>query len=239
MNYYAQRLKDGTIYQKKNIYIKYYTKEQFKKYQASADIIGEIELKNKEKPSTKDLVIVQNENSFSQFELKQLNPKHKVLGYIYIQDNKFVKITKIKNFNKLFIFVPILILSISLFCLFHFKKDKNVEIESSIENIQIENLSEEKIKIPLYESFDLNKENNTIELINPKENNVNFKYEIYKDDELIFETKKIEPNNSESFNVLNYLDNGEYNLYFKIRCFDDNKEVNGTKEPVNIKINLE
>ena len=83
MNYHAQRLKDGTIYQKKNIYIKYYTKEQFKKYQAYADIIGEIELKNKEKLSTKDVVIVQNENSISQFELKQLNPKHKVFGYIY------------------------------------------------------------------------------------------------------------------------------------------------------------
>lgn len=239
MNYHARRLKDGTIYQKKNIYIKYYTKEQFKKYQATADIIGEIELKNKEKLSTKDVVIVQNENSISQFELKQLNPKHKVLGYIYIQDNKFVKITKIKNFNILMVLIPILIFFTILFCLFHFKSDKNNDIESSTENIKIENLSKEKIKIPLYESFDLNKENNTIELINPKENNVNFKYEIYKDDELIFETKEIEPNGSETFNVLNYLDEGEYTLYFKIKCFDDIEEVNGTNEPVVVKINIE
>ena len=123
MNYYAQRLKDGTIYQKNNIYIKYYTKEQFKKYQASADIIGEIELKHKEKPNTKDLIIVQNENSISQFELKKLNPRHKVFGYLYLEENKFVKITKIRKFNLFFLILPIVLIFL-LFGCFYFKNNK-------------------------------------------------------------------------------------------------------------------
>lgn len=236
MNYYAQRLKDGTIYQKNNIYIKYYTKEQFKKYQASADIIGEIELKHKEKPNTKDLIIVQNENSISQFELKKLNPRHKVFGYLYLEENKFVKITKIRKFNLFFLILPIVLIFL-LFGCFYFKNNNNKQkIEDTSQQVEVQPLSNENIRIPLYNSFTLNKENNIIVLSNPKENNVNFKYEIYKDNTLLFKTNEIEPNNNESINLLDYLNDGEYTLNFKIRCFDGTREVNGTNEEVNILI---
>lgn len=44
MIYYSQLLKDGSIYDKNGIYIKYYTEKQFEKYKPFATIIGSIKL---------------------------------------------------------------------------------------------------------------------------------------------------------------------------------------------------
>ena len=48
MNYIAQLLQDGLIYENNGLYIKYYDDIKFDKYRSRANILGEIYLNNVE-----------------------------------------------------------------------------------------------------------------------------------------------------------------------------------------------
>lgn len=241
MQYYAQLLKDGSIYKNNNIYIKYYKEEQFSIYKSTANILGCIDLKPEKKiineQSKEDILIVQNEDNIFQFKIKPLSQKDKVFGYIYVGNNSFIKIIyKRKNILP-FIFLFIGMISIIGGCFFLLNKDNNDKpIVNNPTQQEIPNLSEELTEIPLYTSFDLSQNNKKINLSNPINNTVDFKYEIYKENVLIYETSLISPGNQETINLYDLLGEGNYDLKFKIRCYLDGTEVNGTEEPVNINI---
>lgn len=240
MQYYAQLLKDGSIYKNNNIYIKYYKEEQFSIYKSTANILGCIDLKPEKKLiselSKEDVLIVQNEDNIFQFKIKPLSQKDKVFGYIYVGNNSFIKIIyKKKNILPLIILF-IGIISIIGGCFFLLNKNNNKPKPNNPTQQEIPTLSEELTEIPLYTSFDLSQNNKKINLSNPINNTVDFKYEIYKEDTIIYETSLINPGNQETINLYDLLGKGNYNLKFKIRCYLNGIEVNGTEEPVNINI---
>ena len=67
-----------------------------------------------------------------------------------------------------------------------------------------------------------------------KKNTVDFVYEIYNGDKKLFATDKIAPGSQNTIDMTNYLQSGEYDLIFKVRCFLGDTEVNGTEEPVKV-----
>lgn len=235
MIYYSQLLKDGSIYDKNGIYIKYYTEKQFEKYKPFATIIGSIKLIPEVLSEENNILIVQTQINSFQFKINPLNIKDKVFGYIYIGDNNFIKIVKKKNKKiPIIIFSIIAILAIGIGSFIFLNKYKKNDIKTPLEPEQILSLSNEKTEIPLYESFDLTIDESNIKLSNPKYNSVDFKYEIYNNNSLLFSTDFVKPGEEIPINMSDYLELGEHNLVFKIRCFFNNNEVNGTEELVKV-----
>lgn len=234
MTYIAQLLQDGSIYEKDGIYLRYYTEEQFSKYKATANLLGSINLKPNNLTEETNQLIVQTQTRVFNFTINPINSKEKTFGYIYVGENNFIKIAKPKKTKISLIIFPILILTIIAIVIFFFLNQKKEEIiDIPTEPEQILSLSEENTEIPLYVSFNLDKEE-TINLSNPISNTVDFKYEIYEDNNLLFSTNYIKPGNVETITMSNYISTGEHNLIFKIRCFLNETEVNGTEEPVII-----
>lgn len=253
MKYLAQLLQDGLIYENNEIYIKYYNDKQFNKYRANSTILGEISLENSDPiDDINDFIIVTSKTGEYSFKINPINQKNSTLGYIYVGESKFVKLItpitkkseKCKKSKLPFILIPIILITLGIGGYFVFnsmQKEKpdgpgtmQPQIEPEIEEIL--NVSNTETEIPLYVSFNITSDE-TINLRNPKSNTVVFKYEIIEDGKKIYTTNDIMPNNVETIKIGDYLSVGEHNVIFKIRCFYNGNEVNGTEEPVNIIIN--
>lgn len=243
MTYIAQLLKDGSIYEKDGIYIKYYTEKQFSKYKPTANIVGCVKLKNEEfnnNNNNDNILVVKNKTKNFQFKINEINQKDKVFGYIYVGENNFIKIIKPKTIKKFIIILSTIIIALFLIigCFLLLNKEKktlnNLPKETE-DTEEILLLSEENTEIPLYVSFNLDKKE-TINLSNPNSNTVDFKYEIYENNNLLFSTNYIKPGDIETITMSDYLNEGEHNVILKIRCFINDVEVNGTEEPVVINI---
>ena len=248
----AQLLKDGTLYEENGLYIKYYTEEQFKKYKESANVIGSVQLIPIDTTDGEETVDIQTQTGIYHLKLYPNNEKEKTFGYLYIDELNFVRIVKTKPIkqkknkpiskkSKKPVIIVVSITVIACFILggilFLPKLLKTEEPITPVEEPVTElPVSEETTVIPLYENFTLPKNESKINLTNPKENTVDFIYEIYQDEEVIFTTDKIKPGNQYTVDLSNYFEVGEYDLVFKTRCFIEDKEVNGTEESVKVVI---
>lgn len=252
----AQLLKDGNIYEKDNFSVRYYTEEQFEKYKSSAKIVGSVKLQPENVEDEKERLIIQTPTgNIFQLKVYPCNDKEKTFGYIYLGNLDFVKIAvnntnkkvkEIKQKNKtnklpiIMVIVVAVIICIGIgFFLFipkeENKKPNNIS-DIPIPETTIQLLSNETTEIPLYVSFNLTKNESKINLSNPENNTVDFKYEIYNNDNLLFTTENIAPGSQSTIDMSKYLQTGEYDLMFKVRCFLNGNEVNGTEEPVKVVI---
>ena len=126
-------------------------------------------------------------------------------------------------------------IGIGLFLFLPKNKENNLDNPNAPTTEQITlPISEATTDIPLYVSFNLTKSENKINLSNPSGNTVDFIYEIYNGNKLLFSTEKIIPGNQQTIDMGKYLESGEYDLMFKVRCFLGDTEVNGTEEPVKV-----
>lgn len=258
----AQLLKDGNLYQDEDFSVRYYNEEQFQKYKASAKILGSVYLKPEEVENEQERLIVQTtEGKVFQLKICPVNEKEQTFGYIYTGNLDFIKIAvqgtskkekpkkektpkqkapKQKN-SKLPVIIVIAVavmtcIGIGVF-LFLPKGNKEPDVNPDvIPEVTILPLSEESTEIPLYMSFDLKKNESLINLSNPVGNTVDFKYEIYNNGTLLFSTENIAPGSQTNMDMGKYLQEGEYDLIFKVRCFLNGEEVNGTEEPVRVVI---
>lgn len=248
----AQLLRDGNVYENGNFSVRYYTEEQFLKYKTSANIVGSVYLRPEIVENEQERLLVQTpQNEVFQLRINAVNPKEKTFGYIYLgnldfikiveensSQNKKLKVVKPKKGNKIPMIIVISIalitcIGIGLFLFFPKNEEYNPEPTQTPE-ITTLSISNETTDIPLYVSFNLTKSESKINLSNPEGNTVDFVYEIYNEEKLLFSTDKIIPGSQNTVDMSQYLESGEYNLVFKIRCFLGELEVNGTEEPVKV-----
>ncbi len=253
----AQLLRDGTIYENGNFSVRYYTEEQFAKYKASANIVGSVYLQPEEVENEQERLLVQTPNNeVFQLRIHPVNPNEKSFGYIYLGQLDFIKIvagsTKKTKQKKspvtkqpkqgrskapiivIIVLAVVICVGIGLF-LFLPKGGNDEPVNPTPKpEITVLPLSNETTDIPLYVSFNLTKNDSKINLSNPQNNSVDFIYEIYCEDKLVLSTEKIAPGSQNTIDMSQYLESGEYDLLFKIRCFLNDTEVNGTEEPVKV-----
>lgn len=73
---------------------------------------------------------------------------------------------------------------------------------------------------------EINEKNHCLNLINPNDNDVYLKYDIYLNDKLIKQTDLISPGMMERFDVYDSFDKGEYLLEYFISTYDlETKEL--------------
>lgn len=94
----------------------------------------------------------------------------------------------------------------------------------------------EQTEIPGYANLFVSKDAPTINLINPDGNTVYFKYIISENDEVIFETDLIKPNEMIASNLYELLTDGTHKLKFQINTYDVETQApcNGATQMVDI-----
>lgn len=254
MKYYVQNIKKGNHYKKNKIEFDYLKEKDFKKLKEENNevtILGSIKLKETNNSKVDTIVIESNDCTFS-FELLKDKEPSNILGYVLVFDNTYVAITK----NN--ILIPIILLfvliGVIITCLVMFNKPNKNEDITPTENLEIEQGSEwdgempqngeqskanaESIEIPGYADLYVSTESPEIQLINPEGNTVYFVYTISEGDNVIYETKAIEPNKMVSVNLKELLSNGEHNLSFAISTYDVTTQTacNGATQDVTVTV---
>lgn len=94
----------------------------------------------------------------------------------------------------------------------------------------------EQTEIPGYANLFVSKESPNINLINPTENTVYFKYIISENDKVLYETDLIKPDKMLTANLYDILTDGEHVLSFQINTYDIETQdaCNGATQTVNI-----
>lgn len=162
--------------------------------------------------------------------------------YADLGDNNYIAIKR----NLLFILVPLMILLIIGFIsILSIRKNNynKITLEDGLE-IDLDKQpmidGKEAIKIPGTKSYYLiTEEQPEINLINPENNTVYFKYTIIVDNEVIHSTNWIEPNKMVKVNLWELLDEGTYNAEFHIDTLDCIKETPCTSSNLVAKISIE
>ena len=97
----------------------------------------------------------------------------------------------------------------------------------------------ESIEIPGYSELYVSTENPTIQLINPDGYTVYFVYTILEGQDVVYETKAIEPNKMVEVNLKELLEKGEHNLSFVISTYDIETQAgcNGATQEVKLVVN--
>lgn len=151
--------------------------------------------------------------------------------------------------KKIYLITLIVILLISnLFVYFWVCKKNNSEIDPNlkdyIEKIEApEDFTENDILVPGFENINVeyNNKDQGLELLNPKENNVYFQYEVIleENNEILSQTQLIPPGKSVEVFPWDELSPKTYNVIIKIRTYsieDSKKELNGAN--LKIKMNI-
>ncbi len=96
----------------------------------------------------------------------------------------------------------------------------------------------ESTTFPGYANLYFSKKNSNLQLINPKENTVDFEYYIKLDGEVICSTKKIKPGNMKEVDLTQILNQGTHTLIFSIVTYDVESKVacNEVDQVVNVTI---
>ena len=88
--------------------------------------------------------------------------------------------------------------------------------------------------------LEINKENPFVYLMNPSDNEVYLSFDVFDNDELIYESKLIEPGNMEELDIYSRLNAGEHTLVYSISSYElETKAVlwSGIRQNQDIYIN--
>lgn len=259
--YFAQSIEQelATHYKKKDLEFDYVSSKDFKQIDENENpaVIGCVKLKAIDKTNCDILTIESNGQEYNfeiidknddPYDKDERNNKRRITGYIKVGENTYISIIKT---NFLLIFIPIGIIGLLLVGLSisgiinppnpNIDPDttESLEIETG-EDISFEEPSEEatqeNITIPGYANLYVTGEYPEIHLINPEGNTVYFRYIIKNGEEVLHETKAIEPNKMVRVNLKELLPVGEYTLTFVIETFDLETQAgcNGASQEVRI-----
>lgn len=84
----------------------------------------------------------------------------------------------------------------------------------------------EYTEIPGYANLYVSQDKQGINLHNPPQNTVYFKYSIYEKDKLLFESDLISPDKMVQWKAYEQLSQGEHNLTFIVSCYDLKTQAN-------------
>lgn len=136
--------------------------------------------------------------------------------------------TKEKRTNTLVIVLVIIIILILLLgikaCSIS-KGNKNIldisenQIEANDPNL-LSSSDNEYFEIVGYGQLEINENNKNINLINPSDNMVYLKFEVFNNDNLLHTTKLIQPGKMEQYDIYSILDAGKHTLTYSIDVVD-------------------
>lgn len=188
---------------------------------------------------------------------RDIKQKNKVIGYIKIADNIYVRIVEKKQNEKAkYIFAGIgILLLIMLICQFASKpKIENIQPEKKIDleiaeasqwdgsmpqNGESSNEETGEIEIPGYANLYVSEQKPSIQLINPSSNDVYFIYKITEGEDVIYETKALEPDKVIEVNMVDLLSKGEHECIFEISCYDIETQTSCNGAVQTVKINVQ
>jgi hypothetical protein len=219
-----------------------------KKQNTTFGVVGSIKLKETNKTKTDNVTIHFNDRMFI-YELENVpedtydkseRPSN-VMGYLKVGDDEYVAIVKTNIlFLILFPILGIIILTIGLLLStgdgnkpdpdssqnssVSSESKPSLDIESgqdiTDDRVDEDDKIQESITIPGYANLYVSTKNPSISLINPEGNSVYLRYIIKNGEEVIYETKALEPNKMVKANLKELLPNGEYELTFIIETYD-------------------
>lgn len=121
-----------------------------------------------------------------------------------------------------------------------FVSDKDVSDTQSEIDLDIDHHKEEGYtEVMGFGCLYIDKNHPFIYLINPEGNEVYLSFDIYKDEEMFYSSKLIEPGMMEQFNIYECLNAGKHTLTYSIASFDMNDKTvlwSGIKQKQEISI---
>lgn len=191
------------------------SKKEFKKIE-NPIIIGETTLKKKSDSCKENSILLDG---------KEYILKDHVVGfkrkYYQIDEHRFVILKR--KYLILILFVGLLL---SFIIGIHFDEPKStfnpiITAGKDIFFNQEENLIQEKIEIPgLSEEYKIDADNPNLYLINPKSNDVYFKYKIVLENKVIYESDYVLPNKMVDVNLYHLLNKGKHPIDVRIETID-------------------
>lgn len=73
--------------------------------------------------------------------------------------------------------------------------------------------------------LELNENNRNLNLINPSENSVYLSFDVIYNDDVLYQTKLIEPGKMEQYDVYSCLDAGKHTITYSINVYDINDQT--------------
>ena len=225
-------------------------KEENKKLQ----VIGWFELKTIKPDEECDKIvnILDKKEEDDCYELhlveKESDIKKHIIGYTYIGGEKWVAITKFSILPILLLLLLLLgILAGGLFFAGHKTPVSSDEPKQTLEFEDGEDIPEptyqeaivETIDIPGYSDLTLDAEKPGINLTNPEGNTVYFVYRISEGENVIYETKAIEPGKMVPVDLLDDLSAGQHDITLEIMTYDVETQstCNGTMQTISVTVN--
>lgn len=247
-----EKLKEDKLvdkYEKKHIKFTYYT-EKFlnkkrKEQEEEIKIVGNVclsELKKKKnknkdkKEKDNDVFLLLDETCEYDEELKyrvtDKTNNGNTVGYFEVGENEYIRISKK---SKLPLILILILMGIILGFLIQSSSPEpvnpntdGVDSNGVVSNGAISEAGYGQIEIAGYSSLSVSGDAPTIQLVNPQSNDVYFKYIIKPagGDDLIFESKLIEPGKAYLWDAKSALDVGTHALDFYIQTFDIKTKAN-------------
>lgn len=247
------------LYNNKLVKFEYYSPNFFNKVLKDENtvVVGNVKLNKKYKANDDKAIgvleIDTKKDDYSKWYLNIYEDKDKkCLGYLKVGDNEYIRLLRS---NWLIILIPIISILLILSLIFYFyilpvikpvpeepvaplPVDSEVsEWDGDLSQNQKEQIAEqENTNIPGYSNLYVSAEMPNIKLSNPEDNTVFFKYEVYENDNKLFETDLIENGKVKEVNFKELLSNGEHTLKFVISCYDIETQAscNGANQTVKI-----
>lgn len=138
------------------------------------------------------------------------------------------KKTEEKKLKRIVIIIIILILLIVIGGLIIIINSNNLSNVLEISNNQIEaanpirtnSVDEEYFELVGFGQLELNDSNRNLNLINPSENSVYLSFDVIYNDDVLYQTKLIEPGKMEQYDVYSCLDAGKHTITYSINVYD-------------------
>lgn len=85
-------------------------------------------------------------------------------------------------------------------------------------------VDEEYFELVGFGQLELNDSNRNLNLINPSENSVYLSFDVIYNDDVLYQTKLIEPGKMEQYDVYSCLDAGKHTITYSINVYDINDQ---------------
>ena len=139
-----------------------------------------------------------------------------------------------KNHRRFIIIIIVLILLITIggISLYKYKysKSKNIlevssnQLEAKEPNRNI-SVDDGYFELVGFGQLEINKNNRNLNLINPSENSVYLSFDVIYNDNVLYQTKLIEPGKMEQYDAYSSLDAGKHTIIYSINVYDINDQT--------------
>lgn len=242
MKLIAQNLNDSKTYSNKKIKLTYITQEQYdnlrKAHPEQAQYMGYINLEKdgQTQGDTKgDNVYHLMVDSKSYYYNVVKDYPEDLKGFIRVKIEKTLNDKddenypdyaylgiKFKKIHMLPIVIGVIALFVAIFlvAMFTMKPDNPPSTEVTDEDNGLNPPTVEHIKMPGYTNMTIDEDSSMVQLVNPNSDKVEVVYSIYENDNLVYESEKLQPKEKLNLDLKDKLTSGAHELTFNITSYD-------------------